>query len=701
MVFYLSSTLIIIPLTYVIKSFDMAGLNALKQYYIIVFTEDPFVCMLYYVKWFIDFGTYSDERPILWLPVLPLSALVTIPFYTYFTNPYKFGFRAPFEAKNPSSSETKKMGLFGSKYYFFGYYKEKALKTDGPDSVMLLGTTGAGKTHSVILPSILESDSATIISNDYTSEYYVMTSGYRATFSQVYRYQWDKLEDASKGVFHPNINFISPKNMPPLSTARAGYIAGIVLMLIPDGRNADPYWSKNGRAALEGYVTYLIDKVAQAKANDYFIYKLLEGEALDEEDLSVLESYYKGMEQGPHIEEALKNVRNNTITYENYEPIGTWEHIPKAWRGREASFGMLVDFIASYQIAMSTEIKAKRDMGDMLAQKEDPLTKVMTAMLDEAVHFGYSRRARLEVGLLLATPAVQRSSIISVAFSGLSAFKNPAVRQRTSSSDFYFSDLRGKLDKKTGEWKPLTIYIMNNHPVTSVINAMFFNLMCEYVLHYPPNSPGHGPLDVLFIMDNFSFLPKVRNLFYAFGTGKSKGVGFLLSVMSLNDIASSYGGPEGVSVFITKAAIKIIKMVNNEKVTARFSAMSGKKTMWNVSGYSRPHFLGTPKNYFEKKVSEKMREKAGLSKGKMNNIDPKTAFILVQNYLNRPIKAKNTDACKDERFAAKTKLPVSKAVEDEIVKSRPPEEVNIPMDLQFDIDGEIPIKLGGDDHHIT
>jgi len=687
------ATFIAIPAVYVLKDFTSESWDALKIYYRIVLTENPFVSFLYYVKWFGDFAKYSDTQYIYWLPITPLAIITGGTIYTYFTNPYNFGLRDLYEAKDPTAKECEQMGVFGSKYFFFGEYKQHYLKLDELYSCLLVGTTGSGKTNGVIIPSILESDSVSMIVNDYGGEYWDYTSAYRATFTEVFRYQWDKLERPELGEFNPNMNYISPKNMPPLSTARAGYIAGLVMMLLPSGKYTDPYWEKNARAALEGFIHYLLDKVAQAKANDYFLYRLLEDGQLDDEDLEVLSSYYNSMDKGPHIEEALKHVEAKDVNYDNYEPIGTWEHIPRNWRGHEASFGLLIDFYSNYLIAASTELKARRDMGDLLALKENPQTMMMTSMLDEAVHFGYSRRSRLEVSLLLATPPAQRSSILSMALSGISIFKNPGIRQRTSSSDFYFRDLRGKLDPTTGEYKPITIYFMNNHGTTANINSIFSNLMCEYVLHYPPNSPGHGPLGVIFMMDNFTFLTTTKNLFYGYGTGRSKGVGFLFSCMSLHDVAGTVGGPDGLNVFIGKAAVKLIKTVNNEKITARFSAMSGNRTLWNVSGYSRPFFMGQPKDRFTKKVSEKMRAKAGISKGKMNNIEPKVTFMMIQHYLNRPIKAKSIDSMKSPRFTPKIKMGATEHIPQDVVKARSPEDLNVPIDLQFDTDGTVPQKV--------
>jgi hypothetical protein len=74
-------------------------------------------------------------------------------------------------------------------------------------------------------------------------------------------------------------------------------------------------------------------------------------------------------------------------------------------------------------------------------------------------------------------------------------------------------------------------------------------------------------------------------------------------------------------------------------------------------------------------------------------MDKKTIFVLMQHYLNRPIKAKSPDSPKHKRFMAKIQMPMTKHVDDETVKARPPEEWNVPMDLQFDdlpqCDGEM------------
>lgn len=57
------------------------------------------------------------------------------------------------------------------------------------------------------------------------------------------------------------------------------------------------------------------------RANDYFIGRVYEGK-LDEEDKRVLEGYYLEM-RDPMSARAIQDLHNDTLTIDNYLPIGT------------------------------------------------------------------------------------------------------------------------------------------------------------------------------------------------------------------------------------------------------------------------------------------------------------------------------------------------------------------------------------------
>ena len=60
------------------------------------------------------------------------------------------------------------------------------------------------------------------------------------------------------------------------------YIQVIVNSIIEENAK-DPHWSNTARAALTGFVNFIVSKVERAKANDYFYTRLSNG-TFDEQD---------------------------------------------------------------------------------------------------------------------------------------------------------------------------------------------------------------------------------------------------------------------------------------------------------------------------------------------------------------------------------------------------------------------------------
>ena len=127
--------------------------------------------------------------------------------------------------------------------------------------------------------------------------------------------------------------------MPPKGEARDKYVAGLVRYFILSGaeRGGDQYWERLAMAAMDGILNFFIAKLEQAGANDYFLSELLEKGRLGKEDRDILLSYYASMSKKYSLP-AIKNMELGRLDMDNYLPIGSWEGIPSAWRGKEISF---------------------------------------------------------------------------------------------------------------------------------------------------------------------------------------------------------------------------------------------------------------------------------------------------------------------------------------------------------------------------
>jgi hypothetical protein len=163
------------------------------------------------------------------------------------------------------------------------------------------------------------------------------------------------------------------------------YIDSICRTLVPDkmGTSADPHWTISGRAALSGFVHFIVSKIDKAKADDYFYHRLRAG-TFDADDAHLLAEYYSRMnDMNAHA--AMSLVQNGQLNLSNYVHVGTWKNIPPAWHGKEASFSMILDWMNSAQIKASEAIQEKVKQGNaMAAMGADPMRDVFEDASAEA-----------------------------------------------------------------------------------------------------------------------------------------------------------------------------------------------------------------------------------------------------------------------------------------------------------------------------
>ena len=287
---------------------------------------------------------------------------------------------------------------------------------------------------------------------------------------------------------------------------------------------------------------------------------------------------------------ALTLLREGKINKDNYVPIGTWSDIPKEWIGKEASIPMLLDWISEAQVHISEDIRERKEQGDQMAALADPMKEMLENAVMEARRYGYSHRSVLEMTQLANTPDKERGSILSTGLTGIGIFKNQAVRQRTSHSDFSFKDLRGMVDPKDGKMKPVTIYLSVNQTdarALNVITGVFVELMSNYLISNPPNKvidrhgTKTGPCPVLFVLDEFPQMPKLNAVIDGPAVGRGQKVSYLLIAQDLGQIEADYG-KEHVETLMSTTAAKIILTQNNENTAKRFSDIMGKQGIGKV-----------------------------------------------------------------------------------------------------------------------
>ena len=245
----------------------------------------------------------------------------------------------------------------------------------------------------------------------------------------------------------------------------------------------------------------------------------------------------------------------------NYVHVGTWDKIPDAWRGREASLSMILDWINSSQISQAQQIDERRRAGDQMAALADPMYDLFMGAVDEARQYAYAHRAILELTQLANTPDKERGSILSTVMEGLSIFRNAAVRNRTSHSDFHFADLRGMTDPRDGKVKPVTVYLSINMVDAQALNpitGIFIELMTNFLLSNPPESKNGnvrmGPCPVLFVLDEMPKMQKLQAVIQGPDLGRGQKISYLIIGQDIHQIQEKYGADAAATIISTTAA---------------------------------------------------------------------------------------------------------------------------------------------------
>ncbi len=596
------------------------------------------------------------------MPLLPIIAYYFMADSTLITefNPYGNDKFAEKSSNKASKEDIEKMGLLNGFMMVLGYFKKKPLMMNECLSTLCVAPPGTGKTQGVVLPTIFECNNVSMIINDPKPELYQKSSAYRSTIGPVFIMNWAGQDDPAHGIYYPSWNPLSPDHVPFNTEQRDLYVDSICNVLIADktSSSADPHWTISGRAGLSGLIQFIISKVERAKADDYFYARITSG-TFDDEDAAVLSDYYLAMINDPNAYAAHALLQRGELNAVNYVHIGTWDHIPDAWRGREASLSMILDWINASQIAIAQDLEERRRQGDQMVMMADPMKDLFMDAVDEARRYAYAHRAILELTQLANTPDKERGSILSTIMAGLSIFRNAAVRNRTSHSDFHFADLRGLVDPRDGKIKPVTVYLSINMVDAEALNpitGIFIELMTNFLLANAPEAfrDGQklGPYPVLFVLDEMPKMQKLQAVIQGPDLGRGQQVSYLIIGQDLHQIQEKYGADAAATIISTTAA-KVVLRQNDPDTAKRFSDMMGYKMK-----------IKTDKDGKESTSEELLYSPMDIMK-----LDAKKQLVIFQGWYHRPIEADKQMAFSDPRLAGFMKMGASSPLPEFLVPS--------------------------------
>ena len=521
--------------------------------------------------------------------------------------------------------ERKQVGIKGGQYLHLGLWPQtrEPMRLIETLSALVLAPPGTGKTASFVVPSILDTPQSSFVVNDPKPELFDLTSGHRAEIGHVFMINWsatDKidpsaLDDPSKTVFYPRFNVLSPDLLPPAGTAeRDTYVDAIANVLSPSngkGGNAD-YFEQKGRAALVGFLHYICSKVADADPET-------------------------------------RNLNN----------------IPKNWHrsDMEPSIPMLIDLVTEGQRAAS--VKNDEDKKAAAEQNKfhqgDALSDWLKDIVNECRERGYNERAVTEITPLISMAPNERSGILGTMDKAFLPFKNAAVRERTSSSDFLPSDLRGMPDEN-GNMRPVTLYICVNQAEAAAfatITSLVYEVLSREYLAYGPNEVNRnhvklGPYPVCFMLDEFAKLPKIEAVMTGPDLGRSKKTMYCLVAQSDSQIGKLYSKEDQQIIYAT-TAIKYILPQNDKDTIKLVQEMVGSTTLKRAD--SSKTVGGDYKEWGKSNKSNKLEKVDFIRPGDISGMKPGTHIIIAQNFMNKPYFMKSVFFFNDPVMLAKAYNP--------------------------------------------
>lgn len=602
-------------------------------------------------EWFSRAITQTDIATL--APLLPIAIFFILTDETLLKefNPYGKDTLKEESSRKANDADIKKMGLLDGFMMVLGYWKKKPLMMPETLSALCLAPPGTGKTQGVVFPTIFECKNVSMIINDPKPELKQKSSAYRSqNVGPVFIMNWAGQDDPVAGIHYPSWNPLSPSHVPFVTEERDLYIDSICSTLIADktSSSADPHWTISGRAALSGLINFMVSKIDKAKADDYF-YARMQAGTFDDEDAILLDEYYSLMND-PNAEAARYALQNGQLNATNYVHVGTWANIPDEWVGREASLSLILDWLNKSQVRIAEELENRRKQGDQMVMMADPMKDLFQNSVNEALQYGYSHRAVLELTQLANTPDKERGSILSTVLAGLSIFRNAAVKNRTSHSDFHFSDLRGMIDPRDGKVKPVTVYLSINQVDAEALNpitAIFIELMSRFLIANAPDGEHAGkklgPYPVLFVLDEMPKMQKMQAIIQGPDIGRGQQVSYLIIGQDIHQIQEKYGADAAATIISTTAA-KIVFRQNDPDTAKRFAEMMGEKVEIKKTKGA------------DGKETETTDRKPLYTHMDILKLDAKKQLVIFQGYYHRPIEADYCPAYADERLQAFIKL---------------------------------------------
>lgn len=589
------------------------------------FIFNPIYVFDLYAGWWTDLYSGLEKgnlRFILFVPFMVPVGIVLAMVFVLFTSRYSFSLWYVLNYHFAKMKDIEAMGLNKGVFMVLGKLADQLLGVRPSESVLCIGEMGCGKTSSVAVPSVLRSDNACVIAVDMTGLLPKFTSGYRAKIGKTVYYNWDLPDDPEKGIYYPRWNPLAEDNMPENEEEVVSYLKRIADYLV-DVKEKDKhnYWNMLANALICAFLGYWRVKVKQARANDYFLNRLIEGKHLTAEEKDILFSYYINMPP-QYTEEAMLALEENSLNKENYMPIGSWAGIPEQWIGKDVCFAAITDWmIENYMTSADENVK--------------DWTGWIFSLIREAQFFDYDDFVKTGLKQILNLSTKQRQIVFVRAIKPFKIFTNQALRERTNGNDFNLDDIRGVYDEDKKQWMPVTVYSLANNYASKILNQMFLD---EALYRNLNMKSANGVFPMIFVLDDVGHNLRLKNLHDLLVNGKSKKMSALLLCNSLSLVEKTYSKEE-LEFIIMNTSCKIVKAPNNKKLSRQLDklAVFATKSV-QIPQIRKRYRLRGKKCFADASFFHQLATDFNLKK----NIEIDTRkhqVVLVEGYYHRPILA--------------------------------------------------------------
>ena len=669
---------LIFLILYRFAEFGFTTRNTQRVYsFLLQIKDSPMFVFVDYAHWLNRFLFAETYSWFLFIPLCVPLLFLCIVFVGYMRNPHSFNLWYRLHNHFATLQDVLKMKILGGSLMSLGKFEGKSLGVNKPASLFGLGALELGKTSSVAIPSILESNNASIVAIDIKGSLAAHTSGHRADISTVFYFDWNLIDNPQKGEFWPRWNPLSRNDLPQHEDKKNSYLKCLAKHLYP--KNQDVFDDELYFQLVECLLNFFVCKIEQAKANDYFLSSLLEKGTLDKEDTDILLSYYNSMLE-QYAKSAIQSLETSTMNSDNYFPIGSWDGIPTAWKGKDLCLAMIADCLFH---------NAEFILGN---SKSGGWKNFLQVFVDESSLFGYNYPFLSTIEILQDLEEKFLSILFQNVLDAFSIFKKESIRERTSSSDYSLKFARG-LNDNDGKWGLATTYIVANSEDSLFITQMFVDLLIERNLE-KHKSAYRNPL--LFVMDDWEYLPLFSSLKKGVNLGYKTNVAFLLLSEELKKLNEVYG-KANLEEIIGGCTYKLLFAENNITLSKQFREMAlyGMKSV-QIPAVETGTFTkvqqGIADAHYYRKIADDLLSLHGNKK-----INKGELVLLVEGFYNLPVKVDAKYFLQDVRLKTLSEKKPVYILNEEFYKKRQINDCETPSQNAYE--KEINLAVTPEDFH--